>query len=149
MKKVIIFIIILAIALIAGFSVISCNEDQTPGKALRPPDTLNPKLPADFPLPFNNAISIDTAKKGKLSETRAYWEVYGTYPGSGDEIYAWYKEATSDWTVWDKTAPKVTYQDGSYDISYGITDNEFWAVLHFDSDGKLELYVQEGSFDSQ
>ena len=148
MKKTVIFIILIAIVTTTGLSIISCREDGPAGILINSTETINPKLPADFPLPFNNSINIDTAKKGKISETRAYWEVYGTYPGSDDEIYAWYKEATPDWTVFDKTPVKITYQDGSSHYSYGITDNEFWAILQFDSSGKVELYVQEGSFDS-
>jgi hypothetical protein len=148
-KKTVTFIILIAIILITGLSVISCNNDQGIPSLDPGPANINPKLPADFPLPFNNSINIDTAKKGKLSETRAYWEVYGTYPGSNDEIFAWYKEATSpEWTVWDKTPTKITYADGSSHHSFGITDNEYWAILQFDSSGKVELYVQEGSFDS-
>jgi hypothetical protein len=107
-------------------------------------ETTIPKLPEDWPLPFNDKIVLDLSV-AKDADGFKVWDIEGTYPGSAEEIYNWYKEKLTGWTVEDDSAS--THEDNTKMYEYQISNVKYKALLSFvdsgENESKFIFYVEE------
>jgi hypothetical protein len=124
------------------------KEQDSQSKIVESNKSTTPTLPEGWPLPFNDKIVFAVSDSKEVNGLKV-WQIMGTYPGSAEEIYNWYKENLEGWTIIDDA---VTGSEYEKDYSYNISDDKYKAMLAFSDLGKEEakviLYVEELSGNS-
>jgi hypothetical protein len=122
------------------------KEQDSQSKIVKSDKSTTPTLPEGWPLPFNEKIVLDGSDSKDVNGLKV-WQIMGTYPGSAQEIYNWYKENLEDWTIIDDAVVSNEYDFKDY--SYNISNDKYKAMLAFSDLGKEEakviLYVEESS----
>ena len=95
-------------------------------------------VPTDWPssVPVNDKIKIAVSSSQK-NDGKANWNVSGTYTGTGQELYDWYKSKLSGMAT---DSDSVTDSDGTKTFSLQSSDDKYVVTLWI-IDSKTEVAV--------
>ena len=160
MKKVFILIIILVMSTTLVFFLGSCKKKDAEKVVEKETETVSSKseeievtmtdeegnelipggtsIPEDWPeiVQVSDDIKISFSGSSK-TEGKTNWNISGTYSGTGQELYDWYKENLSDWNtdsdlVFESDGEKtfsIESSNSSFIVTVWITEGEKEVVL--------------------
>jgi len=100
------------------------------------------ELPDGFPgeVPVNSDLQITTSFKG-TSDGKVNFSVSGTYNGSGEDLFNWYKDKLSGWNVENEFSADMGDEGKSFSLSASSDKYEIGVLIMESEDEATALIL--------